>query len=77
MSRSPHWYRHYHPDSIRLDGWDYRRSAWYFVTICTTTGVPYFGTVRNGVVGLSAAGCIAAQEWQRTPQVRPYVRLDA
>ena len=70
-------YNGYRSDTLRLDDWDYRRSAWYFVTICTHDRIPYLGTVRNGTVGLSSAGCVAAQEWRRTPEVRPYVRLDA
>ena len=69
-------FRGYRTDSMRLPGWDYRWSAWYFVTICTNCGRP-FGRVRNGIVGLSPAGCIAAEEWVRTAEVRPYVRLDA
>jgi REP element-mobilizing transposase RayT len=77
MSADLDWDEEYHPESIRLDGWDYRQSAWYFLTICTQDRRPYFGAVRNGIVGLSRAGCIAAQEWRRTPEVRPYVRLDA
>ena len=71
------WYEAYHPESIRLDNWDYRRSAWYFLTICTADRRPYFGTIQDGIMGLSQAGCVAAQEWRRTPAVRPYVRLDA
>ncbi|WP_103029363.1 hypothetical protein [Salinibacter altiplanensis] len=77
MSTPDRRYRGYRSDTIRLDGWDYRRSAWYFVTICTHNRIPYFGAVRNGLVGLSPAGCIAAQEGRRTPEVRPYVRLGA
>jgi len=77
MSSSGRRYNGYRSDTLRLDGWDYRRSAWYFVTICTANRRPYFGTVRNGIVGLSPAGCIAAQEGHRTPAVRPYVRLGA
>ena len=77
MSADIDWDEEYHPDSIRLDGWDYRRSAWYFLTICTQDRRPQFGTVRNGIMALSRTGCIAAQEWRRTPEVRPYVRLDA
>jgi REP element-mobilizing transposase RayT len=78
MSSSPdRRYNGYRSDTLRLDEWDYRRSAWYFVTICTQDRMPYFGRVRNGVVGLSPAGCVAAQEWWRTPEVRPYVRLGA
>jgi REP element-mobilizing transposase RayT len=67
----------YRSDTLRLNEWDYRRSAWYFVTMCTANRRPYFGQIRNDIVGLSPAGCIAAQEACRTPEVRPYVRLGA
>jgi REP element-mobilizing transposase RayT len=67
----------YRVDSARLAGRDYAAPGWYFVTICTKDRACFFGRVRDGVVGLSQAGCIAAQEWQKTPQVRPQVRLDA
>ncbi len=77
MSSSVRRYNGHRSDTLRLDGWDYRRSAWYFVTICTHDRLPNLGTVRHGLVGLSPAGCIAAQEWRRTPAVRPYVRLGA
>ena len=77
MTSSDRRYNGYRSDTLRLDAWDYRRSAWYFVTICTHDRVSYFGTVRNGIVGLSPAGCMAAHEWRRTPEVRPYVRLGA
>jgi REP element-mobilizing transposase RayT len=69
-------YNGYRSGTIRHDDWEYRRAGWYFVTICTGNDNMHGGRVRNGVVGLSAAGCIAAREWQRTPVVRPYVRLD-
>ena len=77
MSSSDRRYNGYRSGTLRLDEWDYRRSAWYFVTICTHNCTSHFGTVRNGIVGLSPAGCIAAYEWRRTPEVRPYVRLGA
>jgi REP element-mobilizing transposase RayT len=77
MSSSDRRYNGYRSGTLRLDEWDYRRSAWYFVTICTHDRVSYFGTVRNGIVGLSPAGCIASHEWRRTPEIRPYVRLGA
>jgi REP element-mobilizing transposase RayT len=69
-------YNGYRSGTIRHDDWEYRRAGWYFVTICTGNDNMHGGRVRNGIVGLSAAGCIAAREWQRTPVVRPYVRLD-
>jgi hypothetical protein len=77
MSSSDCQYNGYRSDTLHLDKWDYRRSAWYFVTICTQDRMSYVGRIQNSIVGLSPAGCIAAQEWQRTPEVRPYVRLGA
>ena len=67
----------YRVESTRHPDWDYGSPGWYFVTLCTQDRRCFFGTVRGGVVGLSLAGCIVAQEWQRTPQVRAYVVLDA
>lgn len=66
----------YRTDTVRLQSHDYRAPGWYFITICTHRRQPFFGTIRNGIMGLSQAGCIAAQEWLRTAAVRPYVRLD-
>lgn len=67
----------YRVESARHPTWDYRSPGWYFVTVCTHQRIHFLGTIRHGTVGLSEAGCIVAQEWQRTPQVRPYVVLDA
>ena len=58
-------YKGHRSGTIRHTEWDDRRSGWYFVTICTEDRHPFFGQVRNGIVGVSAAGCIAAQEWRR------------
>lgn len=65
-----------HRRSIRLHGYDYRDGGMYFVTICTKNRDRIFGEVRNGTMGLSEAGCIVADELQKTSIVRPYVTLD-
>ena len=67
----------YRIESARHPTWNYRSPGWYFVTICTHERIHFFGSIRNGIMGLSEAGCVVAEEWQRTPQVRPYVVLDA
>jgi len=67
----------YRIPSARLPGYDYRSPGWYHVVVCTRDRACTLGRVRNGIVGLSVAGCIVAEEWQRTPQIRPYVHLDA
>jgi REP element-mobilizing transposase RayT len=66
----------YRVESARLQGWDYRSAGWYFVTICTKDHVPFFGEVVDGEMVLSSIGSIVADEWQRTPNVRPNVMLD-
>ena len=66
----------YRIESTRLKGWDYSSAGMYFVTICTRNRECLFGDVVNGEMHLSRIGEIVAEEWQNTPQVRPYVELD-
>jgi REP element-mobilizing transposase RayT len=63
--------------SIRLRGYDYGQAGAYFITICTAGRASLFGHVLNGTLRLSVAGEIVANEWLRTPSVRPNVDLDA
>lgn len=63
--------------SLRHPSWDYRSPASYFITICTRKRVPWFGEIRHGIVGLTDAGCIVAEELQKTPNIRNYVELDS
>jgi len=66
----------YRIESTRLPGWDYAGAGWYFVTLCTMNHACFFGDVVDGKMHLSPIGEIVAEEWQKTPQVRPSVRLD-
>ena len=63
-------------ESTRLSGWDYSNPGRYFVTICTTERVPFFGQIHNGIIGLSAAGCIAWHVWRRIPKRFPGTLID-
>lgn len=56
----------YRTDSVRLKGYDYSTAGWYHLVICTEDRRSVFGSIRNGVVGLSAAGCIAHRAWPDT-----------
>jgi putative transposase len=67
----------YHRRSIRLKTHNYQNGGIYFITICTEQRECFFGDIRHRIVGLSDAGCIIANEWQKTPNIRPYVTLDA
>jgi REP element-mobilizing transposase RayT len=64
-------------NSLRLAGHDYGRPGWYFVTLTTCEFAPRFGAVVDGGVSLNAFGAAVADEWRRTPALRPNVRLDA
>jgi putative transposase len=66
----------YRVESTRLRGWNYAGAGAYFVTICTRDRAPFFGDVVDGDVILSPIGQIVADEWQKTPKIRPYVSLD-
>ncbi len=72
----------YDPDkhnrrSIRLPGWDYRRPAAYFVTICAHRRRCLFGEVIDGQVTLDACGRIVVEEWHRSPSIREEIETDA
>lgn len=54
----------YNSDSHRLNGYDYRTPGWYFITICSKNRRPYFGEIRNGIMGLSFIGLVASRNWQ-------------
>jgi len=66
----------YRIESTRLAGWDYTSAGWYFVTICTKNHVCLFGDIIDGTMHLSPIGEIVAEEWQKTPKIRPNVKLD-
>lgn len=66
----------YRVESTRLPGWDYAGRGWYFVTLCTHHRARLLCDIRDGCVCPSAIGRIVAEEWQRTPLVRPNVVLD-
>jgi len=44
---------------IRLKGYDYSKSGYYFVTICTQSREEWFGKVKNGITHLNKFGEIA------------------
>lgn len=75
----------YRVSSARLSSWDYGSHGLYFVTICTTDRVPYFGEIENqrisetqSIVSLQETeiGKIAGQNWEAIPTFHPYVELD-
>jgi hypothetical protein len=56
----------YRIPSARLQTWDYRWEAAYFITICTHNRQHHFGKVNSGVMHLSPLGVIADIMWHET-----------
>jgi REP element-mobilizing transposase RayT len=58
-----------------LKGYDYTQPGAYFVTFCSYKRLHVFGEVVDGEMVLNEAGKIARDEWFKTAQLRPYVKL--
>lgn len=63
-------------NSLRLKDWNYAAPAWYFITLRTKQGKPFFGILQAGKTKLSQAGKIAQEEWLRSGNLRSDVELD-
>lgn len=66
----------YRIDSIRLQNWDYRWNAPYFITICTESKNHYFGEIINGKMILSKQGILADVFWHEIKNHAQNVELD-
>jgi len=56
--------------------WDYSWPGWYFVTICTKDRKPYFGTIVDGSMDLSAMGVDASARWREIPIHHLRIEID-
>lgn len=65
----------YKNDSLRACWWDYSIAATYFITICTKDRAPCLGKILNDKSELSEAGKIIAEEWLKTPKLRPQMKI--
>ncbi len=66
----------YRIESARLACWDYGKSGYYFVTICTKNRTNILGRVHNDDVELSKIGAIIDRCWHDIPRHFPFVELD-
>jgi putative transposase len=66
----------HHRRSIRLKGFDYSRSAVYFVTICVQNRECLFGTISQNRMLLNDAGKMVSAEWLTLPKRFPAIILD-
>jgi REP element-mobilizing transposase RayT len=72
----------YHPNihhrhSIRLKDYDYSQAGAYFVTLCAWQRECLFGDIVDGEMRLNALGQVVLDEWNRTPEKRKEIELDA
>jgi REP element-mobilizing transposase RayT len=67
----------YRVSSTRLQDWDYRTNAVYFITICTKNKAHYFGEINNGIMQLSHIGVLADVFWHEIKNHSDHVILDA
>jgi REP element-mobilizing transposase RayT len=65
----------HHRRSIRLKGYDYTQPGAYFVTFCSYQRMHTFGEIVDGEMVLNDRGKIARDEWFKTAELRPYVKL--
>ena len=65
----------HHRRSIRLKNYDYASNGAYYVTIVTWGRECLFGEIQNTEMKLNELGEIVREEWKRTAEVRPYVKL--
>lgn len=67
----------YRIPSARLQNWDYRWNASYFVTICTRNRKHYFGDIADGKIQLSEIGQMAKEYWGEIPKHFSFVQSGA
>ncbi|MCG2811283.1 MAG: hypothetical protein L6428_07475 [Candidatus Aminicenantes bacterium] len=66
----------YHRRSIRLKGYDYSRTGYYFVTICSRERECLFGEVGDSKIILNEMGVLAEKMWRELPDRFPAVLID-
>lgn len=62
---------------LRMDGRDYSRPGWYFVTLGADYHRYFFGTVKEGEMRPNALGELIERFWNEIPQHYPHIRLGA
>jgi REP element-mobilizing transposase RayT len=65
----------YNRQSIRLSNYDYSKSGFYFITICTKDRKHLFGDIVSGKMVLNNAGRIVEKCWEEIPVHFPNVRI--
>ena len=67
----------HHRRSIRLKGYDYSQSGFYFITICVKHFWHLFGHIEDEEMILNDAGKMVEMEWLKVPDRFPNTQLHA
>ena len=62
--------------SNRLEGYDYSKNGYYYVTICALNNIEWFGRVIEGNMELNEYGRIAKKIWLEIPRHFKNIKLD-
>ncbi|WP_354636227.1 transposase [Planktothricoides raciborskii] len=70
----------YNPDihkrqSIRLKGYDYSQSGFYFITICCYQRECLFGDIIHSQIILNNFGELVKKEWLKSAEIRQEIKL--
>ena len=65
-----------HRRSIRLSGYDYSTSGFYFVTICTHGRQCTLGEIVDHQMLLAPLGELVSEEWWKAGLIRPDIAVD-
>jgi len=66
----------HHRRSIRLPDYDYTQPGYYFITLTTNDGIPWFGEIEDGEMRLTALGKMIQTEWLRLSQRFHGIQMD-
>ena len=61
---------------LRLNGYNYSRDLYYFITICTKNREEFFGEIIDTKMILNDHGKIVENEIFKTPQLRQEIKID-
>ena len=68
----------HHRHTIRLKGYDYSKSGFYFVTICTKNREMILGEIKDGKMLLSEYGIIAEEILEKTQRnLKNKIRIES
>jgi putative transposase len=62
--------------SIRLETYDYTKTGFYFLTLCTQGRKHFFGEIKNNKMELSESGKMIESVWMQIPDHYPEYSID-